>query len=115
MGLPGGRMWSEERVGLCSAALPHLQGSWRKSVWQRVKRRVRVGEGNWNVWYFQSQREEGFQNSEWSTWWDDSKRLCDMRTIKSTLKGTWLVQPVERATLDLGVLSSSPTLGVEIT
>ena len=31
------------------------------------------------------------------------------------LRGTWLVQSVERATLDLGVVGSSPTWGVEIT
>lgn len=29
--------------------------------------------------------------------------------------GTWLAQPVGRATLDLGVLDSGPTQGVEIT
>ena len=29
--------------------------------------------------------------------------------------GTWLAHSVEHATLDLGVVSSSPTLGVEIT
>ena len=29
--------------------------------------------------------------------------------------GTWLVQSVELATLDLGVLSLSPTLGAEVT
>lgn len=27
----------------------------------------------------------------------------------------WLAQPIEHATLDLGVMSSSPTLGVEMT
>ena len=32
-----------------------------------------------------------------------------------TLKGPWLTQFVEHVTLDLGVVSSSPTLGVEIT
>ena len=31
------------------------------------------------------------------------------------LGGAWLAQSVEYATLDLGVLSSSPTLGVEST
>jgi len=31
------------------------------------------------------------------------------------LWGTWLAQLVESATLDLGVVSSSPTKGVEIT
>ena len=30
-------------------------------------------------------------------------------------RGTWLAQSVEHATLDLGVVTSSPTLGVEIT
>ena len=35
-------------------------------------------------------------------------------TIKVSPKGAWLVQWDERATLDLGVLSLSPTLGVEI-
>ena len=29
--------------------------------------------------------------------------------------GAWVTQLVERVTLDLGVVSSSPTLGVEIT
>ena len=28
--------------------------------------------------------------------------------------GTWLAQSIEHVTLDLGVMSSSPTLGVEI-
>ena len=32
-----------------------------------------------------------------------------------TMRGTWLGQLVECATLDLGVVSSNPTLGVEIT
>ena len=31
------------------------------------------------------------------------------------VQGTWLAQSVEHATLDLGVVSASPTLGVEIT
>ena len=31
------------------------------------------------------------------------------------LWGTWLAQSVEHATLDLGILSLSPMLGVEIT
>ena len=31
------------------------------------------------------------------------------------IRGTWLAQLVKHATLDLGVVSSSPTLGVEIT
>ena len=31
------------------------------------------------------------------------------------LRGTWLAQSVEHVTLDLGVMSSSPTLGIEIT
>ena len=30
-------------------------------------------------------------------------------------RGTWLAQSVEHATLDLGVVSSSPALGAEIT
>ena len=34
---------------------------------------------------------------------------------KEMKRGTCLVQLVERATLDLGVVSSSPTMGVEIT
>ena len=29
--------------------------------------------------------------------------------------GTWLAQSIEHVTLDLGVVSSSPTLGIEIT
>lgn len=31
------------------------------------------------------------------------------------LRGAWLAQSVEHATLDLGVMSLSPTLGVDIT
>lgn len=34
--------------------------------------------------------------------------------IRSLTAGAWLTQPVERVALDLGVLSSNPTLGVEI-
>ena len=30
-------------------------------------------------------------------------------------RGTWLAQSVEHETLDLGIVSLSPTLGVEIT
>ena len=29
--------------------------------------------------------------------------------------GAWMAQLVEHATLDLGVMSSSPTLGIELT
>lgn len=36
-------------------------------------------------------------------------------TIKGPEGGTWLVQLVERVILDLGVLSSSPTLATELT
>ena len=37
-----------------------------------------------------------------------------MRLIHNhTIRGTWLAQLVERGTLDLGVVSSNPTLGVE--
>ena len=39
-----------------------------------------------------------------------------LRVIYSlTHKNTWLAQSVERATLDLGVVSASPTLGGEVT
>lgn len=34
---------------------------------------------------------------------------------KKRLRGTWLAQPVEHATLDLGVVSLSLTLGTERT
>lgn len=33
---------------------------------------------------------------------------------KITLGGAWLAQPMELATLDRGVVDSSPTLGVEV-
>ena len=37
-----------------------------------------------------------------------------MRLIHNhTIRGAWLAQLVERGTLDLGVVSSNPTLGVE--
>ena len=44
----------------------------------------------------------------------------NMVLLKSEIKklshtGTWLAQLVERATLDLGVVSLGPMLGVEIT
>ena len=38
------------------------------------------------------------------------------KNLKSSLTGgTWLAQLVEHTTLDNGVMSSSPTLGMEIT
>ena len=42
--------------------------------------------------------------------------LSGYRYCKDIFKtGAWLAQLVEHATVDLGVMSSSPTLGVEIT
>ena len=38
-----------------------------------------------------------------------------INTKKSVHRGIWLAQSEERAALDLGVMSSSPTLGIEIT
>ena len=38
-----------------------------------------------------------------------------MAINKSTNRGAWLAQSEEHMTLDLGVVSSSPTLGIEIT
>lgn len=35
--------------------------------------------------------------------------------IRKGMRDTWLAQLVEHATLDLGVMGSSPVLGVEIT
>lgn len=35
--------------------------------------------------------------------------------LKTSFRGTWLAQQVEHATCDQGVVSSSPTLSVEIT
>ena len=35
--------------------------------------------------------------------------------IKTSMRGTWLAQSEEHVTFDMGVLSPSPTLGVEIT
>ena len=43
--------------------------------------------------------------------WTDSK----LRAEILYWRGAWVAQSVECATLDLGVVSSSPTLGVEIT
>ena len=37
------------------------------------------------------------------------------RAVEVRDRGTWLVQLVERVTLDLGVVGSSTTLGAEIT
>ena len=37
------------------------------------------------------------------------------KRFKQRLRGAWLAESVERWTLDLGVVSLSPTLGVEIT
>jgi len=38
-----------------------------------------------------------------------------METIASNCWGSWGAQVVERVTLDLGIVGSSPMLGVEIT
>ena len=35
--------------------------------------------------------------------------------VKQSIRGTWLAQSVEYTTLDLGVVSSSPALGIELT
>ena len=35
--------------------------------------------------------------------------------VKKRYRGAWLAQSGKHATLDLGVLGSSPTLGIEIT
>lgn len=40
---------------------------------------------------------------------------CLFQNEKANLKGVWLTQSIEHATLDLGVVSSSCTLGVETT
>lgn len=34
---------------------------------------------------------------------------------KTKKRGAWLAQSMQRVTLDLGVVSSSPTLGIEMT
>ena len=44
---------------------------------------------------------------------DPQCTICAQEKNKN--KGTWLAQSVKHATLDLGVVSSSPTLGVQIT
>lgn len=36
-------------------------------------------------------------------------------SVKTDLEGRLLAQSVERATLNLGVVSSNPTLGIKIT
>ena len=41
--------------------------------------------------------------------------LANLLINNYNARGTWLAQSVERGTLGLGVVSSSPTLGVEIT
>lgn len=41
--------------------------------------------------------------------------FCQIALKFSKHRGTWLVQSVEYEIFDLGVLSSGPTLGVEIT
>lgn len=43
------------------------------------------------------------------------KDLGAKKKKKKRLRGTWLAQPVEHATLDLGVVSLSLTLGTERT
>ena len=45
----------------------------------------------------------------------DSKTREIMHQLKSTKEGIWLAQSEEHVTLDLKVVSSRPTLGVEIT
>ena len=42
-------------------------------------------------------------------------KLQKIKVKEKDLRGTWLAQSVEHATLDLWVMSLSPTLGVEIT
>jgi len=49
-----------------------------------------------------------FQKRTWGS------RIAFHRNIKEYW-GAWLAQSVEHTTLDLGVVSSSPTLGVEVT
>jgi len=46
-----------------------------------------------------------YVNSEWK----------GIKCLKSEDRDAWLAQSVEHATLDLGVMSSSPTLGTELT
>ena len=41
-------------------------------------------------------------------------RYPELKKFKS-LRGSWLAQSEEHATLDLGVVSSSPTLGIDVT
>ena len=62
------------------------------------------------------------ENYLWITIFPDPRSLVPNMTgekisIKNPfeIKGTWLSQWVEPVTLDLGVVSSSPMLGVEIT
>ena len=44
------------------------------------------------------------------------KRALPAKASNFTMEwGTWLVQSVEHAPLDLGVMSSSLTLGIELT
>ena len=45
----------------------------------------------------------------------ETHRNCCTLYIKRKLRDTWLTQPVELPTLDLGVVSLSPTLSIEIT
>ena len=42
-------------------------------------------------------------------------QLLQMPLEMNDVRGTWLAQLVGHATLDLGVVSLSPTMGVEIT
>ena len=45
----------------------------------------------------------------------NSQYVLNVLFIRSMIRGAWLAQWVEHGTLDLGVASLSPTLGVEIT
>ena len=46
---------------------------------------------------------------------DSSEEKLDLLVKKRQRQDTWLAQPVEPVTLDLGIVNSSPMLGVEIT
>ena len=56
-----------------------------------------------------NEAESVIVNSAWGT----SNSCLEIRTHVN--RGTWLAQSVEHATLDLGVVTLSPTFGVEIT
>lgn len=47
--------------------------------------------------------------------WSLNFKNTSLQTFKSVLEGTWLAEPEMRAALDLGVMRSGLTLGVEIT